>query len=122
LRILGIIIEDIWKREANRREANSRMIDFSDPGFYLPVLLGVVAVVLAGFAVWRQRQDRKVSKATFDLLRTMRKEIQSTQLVPAQPGILSQQELRRRDALEWKKLKDVAKALGWVWDRMSDED
>jgi hypothetical protein len=52
----------------------------------------------------------------------MRKEIQSTQLVPAQPGILSQQELRRRDALEWKKLKDVAKALGWVWDRMSDED
>ena len=29
---------------------------------------------------------------------------------------------RRRDELDWKKLKDVAKAVGWVWDRMNEED
>ncbi len=96
------------------------MTDFSDPSFYLPVLLGIVAVVLAGYAVWRQKQDRNVSKATFDLLRTMRKELRP---VPTgATGIPSQQELRKRDELEWKKLKDVAKALGWVWDRMNEED
>jgi hypothetical protein len=104
------------------------MTDFSDPSFYLPFILGVVAVLLAGYAVWRQKQDRSVAKATFNLLRTMRKELQSSP--PSQPAItptpkqaiVSQAELRRRDALEWKKLKDIAKALGWVWDRMNEDD
>src|SRR2546422_9648956 len=105
------------------------MTDFSDPSFYLPVILGIVAVVLAGFALWRQKQDRSVAKATFNLLRTMRKELRTTATTqPAgitptpQQAIVSQAELRRRDALEWKKLKDVAKAIGWVWDRMNEED
>ncbi len=99
------------------------MTDFSDPAFYLPVLLGVVAVLVAGYALWRQLQDRKISKATFDLLRTMRKELQSKPSgVTAGTGLAAQQELRKRDALEWKKLKDVAKAIGWVWDRMNEED
>ncbi len=104
------------------------MTDFSDPSFYLPLIVGIVAVVLAGYALWRQKQDRSVSKATFNLLRTMRKELQSippTQQAitptPKQP-VVSQAELRKRDALEWKKLKDIAKALGWVWDRMNEDD
>src|SRR5206468_1721661 len=100
------------------------MTDFSDPSFYLPVVLGIVAVVFAGYALWRQKQDRSVAKATFNLLRTMRKELRNaptaqTGITPQQ-GILPQQELRKRDALEWKKLKDVAKAIGWVWDRMNE--
>jgi hypothetical protein len=104
------------------------MTDFSDPSLYLPVILGVVAVLLAGYALWRQKQDRSVAKATFNLLRTMRKELQSApptqQAITPTPKqlIVSQAELRRRDALEWKKLKDIAKALGWVWDRMNDDD
>jgi hypothetical protein len=77
-------------------------------------------VLFAGYALWRQVQDRRISKATFDLLRTMRKKLRSSQ--PGSSGIPSQAELRERDALEWKKLKDVAKATGWVWDRMSEED
>lgn len=104
------------------------MTDFSDPSFYLPVILGIVAVLIAGYALWRQKQDRSVAKATFNLLRTMRKELRTAPA--AQPTIIptpkqatvSQAELRRRDALEWKKLKDVAKALGWVWDRMNEND
>jgi len=88
------------------------MTDFSDPGFTIPALLGIVAIVVGAIGLWREIQDRKLSKAAFDLLRTMRREVreprQTTQIV-------SQQELRRRDELEWKKLKDVAKALGWVW-------
>jgi uncharacterized membrane protein YccC len=104
------------------------MTDFSDPSFYLPVLIGVIAVVIAGFALWRQVQDRSVAKASFNLLRTMRKELRTaptTQpgITPtSQQAIVSQAELRRRDALEWKKLKDVAKALGWVWDRMNENE
>src|SRR5437773_4605445 len=104
------------------------MTDFSDPSFYLPVILGVVAVLLAGYALWRQNQDRSVAKATFNLLRTMRKELRiaptpQTGITPTpKQSIVSQQELRKRDALEWKKLKDVAKALGWVWDRMNEDD
>jgi uncharacterized membrane protein YccC len=104
------------------------MADFSDPSFYLPVLIGVIAVVIAGFALWRQVQDRSVAKASFNLLRTMRKELRTaptTQpgITPtSQQAIVSQAELRRRDALEWKKLKDVAKALGWVWDRMNENE
>src|SRR5213594_570963 len=100
------------------------MTVFSDPAFYLPVVLGIIAVVIAGYALWRQLQDRSVSKATFDLLRTMRKELR-----PAQPGVTgmtsqssSPLELRKREQLEWKKLKDVAKAIGWVWDRMNEDD
>src|SRR5207245_10124843 len=103
------------------------MTDFSDPSFYLPVILGIVAVVLAGFALWRQKQDRSVAKATFNLLRTMRKELRTTPptqpagITPApQQAIVSQAELRRRDALEWKKLKNVANAIGWVWECMND--
>ena len=97
------------------------MTDFSDPAFWVPTLVGAVAIIIATIGVWREIQDRKLSKAAFDLLRTMRKEVreprhsQTTQIV-------SQQELRKRDELEWKKLKDVAKALGWVWDRMNEED
>jgi uncharacterized membrane protein YccC len=102
------------------------MTDFSDPSFYLPVILGVVAVMLAGYALWRQKQDRSVAKATFNLLRTMRKELRSAPTtqpgITPQQAIVSQAELRKRDALEWKKLKDVAKALGWVWDRMNEDD
>ncbi len=102
------------------------MTDFSDPSFYLPVILGIFAVVLAGYALLRQKQDRGVAKATFNLLRTMRKELRTSptpkQGITPQQAILSQQELRKRDALEWKKLKDIAKALGWVWDRMNEED
>jgi hypothetical protein len=85
------------------------MTDFSDPSFYLPVILGIVAVVLAGFALWRQKKELRTSPTP------------QPGITPQQ-GILSQQELRKRDALEWKKLKDVAKALGWVWDRMNEED
>jgi hypothetical protein len=96
------------------------MTDFSDPGFYVPVFLGVVAVGIASYALWRQLQDRKINKATFDLLRTMRKEFRPA--TTAGTGIASQSELRRRDELEWKKLKDVAKAIGWVWDRMNEDD
>ena len=96
------------------------MTDFADPSFYAPLVLGIVAVLFAGYALWRQVQDRRISKATFDLLRTMRKELWPLQV--GSSGIASQAELRKRDALEWKKLKDVAKAVGWVWDRMSEED
>ncbi|SRR6266566_1569018 len=102
------------------------MTDFSDPSFYLPVILGIVAVMLAGYALWRQKQDRSVAKATFNLLRTMRKELRTAPApqpgISPQQAIVSQAELRKRDALEWKKLKDVAKALGWVWDRMNEDD
>ena len=102
------------------------MTDFSDPSFYPPLVLGVIALVLAGYALWRQKQDRSVAKATFNLLRTMRKEIRTAPTTPTgitpQQAIVSQQELRKRDALEWKKLKDVAKAIGWVWDRMNEDD
>ena|SRR3989442_8692051 len=97
------------------------MTDFSDPGFYLPVLLGIIAVVLAGWALWRQKRDRSISKATFDLLRTMRKELQSKQ-AGVTTGLAAQQELRKREELEWKKLKDVAKAIGWWLDRTDEED
>src|SRR5437870_13268956 len=100
------------------------MTDFTDPSFTIPVILGILAVLLAGYALWRQKQDRSVAKATFDLLRTMRKELRPT---PAQSGgtgtaITSQQELRKREQLEWRKLRDVAKAIGWVWDRMGEDD
>ncbi|HZY95148.1 MAG TPA: hypothetical protein VFE98_09905 [Candidatus Bathyarchaeia archaeon] len=104
------------------------MTDFSDPSLYLPATLGVVAVMLACYALWRQKQDRGVAKATFNLLRTMRKELRTAPTPPTgitptpQQSIVSQAELRKRDALEWKKLKDVAKALGWVWDRMNEDD
>jgi heme A synthase len=55
-------------------------------------MLGIVAVVLAGYALWRQRRDRSVSVATFNLVKT---------------GITSQQELRKQDKLEWKSLNDT---------------
>lgn len=109
-------------------EVSEPVTDFLDPSFYLPVLVGIIAVVIAGFALWRQVQDRSVAKATFNLLRTMRKEVRpaptpQTGITPTQgQGIVSQAELRRRDALEWKKLKDVAKAIGWVWDRMNEDE
>ncbi len=97
------------------------MTDFSDPAFSVPVVLGIIAVVLAGWALWRQKQDRSISKAVFDLLRTMRKELQSKQ-TGTTTGLAAQQELRKREELEWKKLRDVAKAIGWWLDRTSDDE
>ncbi|HEV2120615.1 MAG TPA: hypothetical protein VGS11_11015 [Candidatus Bathyarchaeia archaeon] len=32
------------------------------------------------------------------------------------------QELRKREEFEWKKLKDVGKAIGWVLDRLGEDE
>ena len=59
-----------------------------------------------------------------DIIKTMRKELKE---VRQSPNIVfsdasSQLELRKREQMEWNRLKDVAKAVGWVWDRLSEED
>ncbi len=66
------------------------MTDFFDLSFSLPLMVGIVAAVLAGGALWRQRQDRSVSVTTLNLVKT---------------SIASHEEYRRQDELDWKMLR-----------------
>ena len=101
------------------------MMDFTDPAFWVPALIGIVAVILAAVAIWRQVQDRKVAKASLDLLKTMRKEIRlgrTPQTGQQSTAIASQTEARKQEALQWKKLTDIAKGIGWFLDSMGEQD
>ena len=98
------------------------MTDFFDPAFYLPVALGVIAVLLAGYALWRQIRDRTVSKSILDLLTTMRKEIREFQKPRTTTPAVSQSELRKMEALQWKNLTRIAKGIGWVLDQFGGKN
>ena len=70
------------------------MTDFFDPSFSIPVILGIVAVAFAGYALWSQKGDRSVSITTLDLVRN---------------GITSQEEQHTRNQLELKMLNDLVR-------------
>jgi hypothetical protein len=86
----------------------------------LTVILGLAALVIGAVGVWREEKNRQAMKAMLDLLQTTRAELKESR--KAVEDEARQKQLRQQEQVEWKKLKDVGKAIGWVWDRLSEED
>lgn len=92
------------------------MLALDDPLTIITVALGGAAIFLALFSLQRERTDRTVYKATLELLQTVRDELHSAQSSAAQS-----EKLHAQEETQWKRLKDLAKGVGWVWERL-DED
>ena len=100
------------------------VVSLTDPTFLVPTIIAVGALVVSVAEIRRERKDREISRAMLDLIKTMREDLKRVQqpIYAQSPGILSESELRKREALQWQKLKDVAKAVGWIWDRLEEDD
>ena len=94
------------------------MTDFSDPTFWVPTLVAVVALAFAVFEWWRGREDRAIAKAMFAVVKSLRKDL--SEVSKSLPSA-NQAEIRRREEFEWKKLRDLAKVGSWLYDRLTEE-
>jgi hypothetical protein len=103
------------------------MSSVSDLSFWVPALISVAAVVLSYVDLrFRQKQEKAASRATTDLILAMRQEIQILQrrieIGATNNELIRQQELAHRQEQEaWNRLKDVAKGVGWLLERASEE-
>ena len=99
--------------------------------FDIPFLLtfGVsLAMVLITYIDMRKRlkEQQVFSKLSMELLGTLKEELK---LFREQPKGVSttKQELKRqkiladREKQQWNKIKDVAKAIGWIWEHTEDD-
>lgn len=104
----------------------SRMVDFD-----LPFLLtfGVsLAMVLIAYIDMRKRlkEQQAFSKLSMELLGTLKEELKLFREKPK--GVsTTKQELKRqkiladREKQQWKQMKDVAKAIGWILEHTEDD-
>lgn len=77
------------------------LADLSDPTFWIPTLISLVAVVLFYIDMRRREEkDREASHVMLDLIRTMRKELK---VMRVQKGIgnVTQQELLKKEQMDW---------------------
>ena len=96
------------------------MADLLDPTFWVPAIISVVGLILVYLDMRRrQTSDREASKIMFDLIATMRQELQLIKQQIGSSGITSQQSLlQRKEQAEWKRLTDLAKGISWLWQEM----
>ena len=100
------------------------MANLSDPTFWIPTIISLIAVLL--FYVdtrRRQKADREAGETMVSLIRTMGKELDLIKQQIGQSGMTKQQiALQKNEELDWKKLKDIAKGVGWIFDRLNEDD
>ena len=120
----------------------SFVVDWASAG---PILISVAAIVFAALTWLESRKQRHLLETMVKTLPyvarqrragTRKKEPKVAPAVPAPvviapavgPARAAAEERRRlrlqleREKLEWRKNKDIAKAIGWLVDRMNEGD
>ena len=84
------------------------MSSLTDPTFLIPTIIAVAGFVLA--YEWKGRkQERRIAQALFEEVKSLKSELQK------QGGL-------KKEEFEWKRLRDLAKAGSWLYDRLTEED
>jgi len=86
--------------------------------------ISIVAVILAYVDMRRKlRQEREFSRSMADLIGTLREELElfRKQSITGNES-KRQQLLTQRENEQWSRLKDVAKAIGWILEHNQEEE
>jgi len=95
-----------------------------DLPFILTLGVSIVAVILSYIDMRRRlKQERKFSRSMANLISTLREELelfrkQST----TSEDIKRQKLLGQREQQQWNRMKDIAKAIGWILEHAEDEE
>jgi hypothetical protein len=94
------------------------MVDLSDPTFWIPTVISIIAVIITLIEVRHAMKQEKLSKTMLDLVNDMRKELRIFR-VQANKSSLSSEELKKQQLLlreqeqKWKQVNDLAKGFKW---------
>ena len=102
--------------------------DLSDPTFWIPTVISIVAVVLFYVDMrWRLKQEQAASISMLGLISAMREELQLFR-EQLSKGKLTSEELERQKLLQgkqehqWRIARDFFKGIGRLLERSEDEN
>lgn len=95
--------------------------------------MAIGAIIIAGLSWWEARRHsellQSMAKSLAYIARSRRSASKKTGPSPSAIALQQQREERQRLRLElerekehWRRQKDVAKAIGWIVDRLGDDD
>ena len=125
-------------RPAPLREAVKAGTDHArcvaDGADWIPLTISAFAIIFAALTWWESRKLRQLAQTIFKALpflaRSRRKVAKKPVPDPAKAAAVkaAAEERRRlkleleREKLEWRKNRDIAKAIGWLVDRMGEDE
>jgi len=101
---------------------------------WIPLAVSAVAIIFAALTWWESRKVRQLAQTLFKtlpfLMRPRRRVANKPAPDPAKAAAAkaAAEERRRlkleleREKLEWRKNRDIAKAIGWFLDRMGEDE
>ena len=96
------------------------MSDFDLP-FALTIAVSIIAVILTYIDMRRRlKQEREFSQSMAKLIDTLREELKLFRN-PSQ-DTARQNLLAQREEQQWNRLKDVGKAIGWLFEQAEDDE
>lgn len=95
-----------------------------DMAFALTLSVSIIAVVISYIDIRRRlKQDREASKSMALLINTLREELQLfRKQSQTSEDIQRQKLLTQREQQQWKRIVDVGKAIGWLWEHTEEEN
>jgi len=99
------------------------MADF-DITFLLTFGVSFVAVIISYVDMRRRlKQEREFSQSMANLINTLREELELFRKQSMTSEDVKRQKLLiEREQQQWNRMKDVAKAIGWIWEHAEYED
>ena len=98
------------------------MADFDLP-FALGLSISIIAVVISYIDMRRRlKQEREFSQLMANLINTLREELRLFRKKSTTSDDIERQELlTKREKQQWNRMKDIAKAIGWILEHAEDE-
>jgi hypothetical protein len=86
--------------------------------------ISIVAVILTYVDMRRRlKQEREFSMSMADLINTLREELEIFRKQSITSGKSKRQQLlAQREDKQWSRMKDVAKAIGWMLEHSQEEE
>lgn len=98
------------------------MSDFDLP-FIFTLGVSIVAVILSYIDMRRRlKQEREFSQSMANLVNTLREELELFRKQSMTSEDMKRQKLlAQREQQQWNRMKDIAKAIGWILEHAEDE-